>query len=162
MSANVFIIHCFWSLFSYLMSWTFCCRCCIDECVYGSINHCFFFFLFFFVILVVHMQCLIMNNKMLVRANWSFISIMNSFIDGPRTNEAIVVYDNPEAAIYAKLVYYFAIFCCLFIIHLILHLFSFIRDKLHGLEYPMGERIIVKVSGMSSSRIDTSFINSTC
>ncbi|KAL9903519.1 RNA-binding protein 45 [Glossina fuscipes] len=53
---------------------------------------------------------------------------------GPRTNEAIVVYDNPEAAIYAK-------------------------DKLHGLEYPVGERIIVKVSGMSSSRIDTSFID---
>ncbi|XP_013112541.2 RNA-binding protein 45 [Stomoxys calcitrans] len=52
---------------------------------------------------------------------------------GPRTNEAIVVYDSPEAAIYAK-------------------------DKLHGLEYPAGERIIVKVSGMSSSRIDTSFI----
>ncbi|XP_023291622.2 RNA-binding protein 45 [Lucilia cuprina] len=53
---------------------------------------------------------------------------------GPRTNEAIVVYDNPEAAIYAK-------------------------DKLHGLEYPVGERLIVKVSGMSSSRIDTSFID---
>ncbi|XP_030375317.1 RNA-binding protein 45 [Scaptodrosophila lebanonensis] len=53
---------------------------------------------------------------------------------GPRTNEAVVVYDNPEAAIYAK-------------------------DKLHGLEYPMGERIIVKVSGMSSSRMDTSFID---
>ncbi|XP_075163321.1 RNA-binding protein 45-like [Haematobia irritans] len=52
---------------------------------------------------------------------------------GPRTNEAIVVYDSPEAAIYAK-------------------------DKLHGLEYPAGERIIVKVSGMSASRIDTSFI----
>lgn len=53
---------------------------------------------------------------------------------GPRTNEAIVVYDNPEAAIYAK-------------------------DKLHGLEYPMGERVIVKVAGMSSSRMDTSFID---
>ena len=46
-----------------------------------------------------------------------------------------MVYDNPEAAIYA-------------------------RDKLHGLEYPMGERIIVKVAGMSSSRVDTSFIDS--
>ncbi|BFF97728.1 RNA-binding protein 45 [Drosophila madeirensis] len=55
---------------------------------------------------------------------------------GPRTNEAMVVYDNPEAAIYAK-------------------------DKLHGLEYPMGERIIVKVNGMSSARMDTSFIDST-
>ncbi|XP_060656204.1 RNA-binding protein 45 isoform X2 [Drosophila nasuta] len=54
---------------------------------------------------------------------------------GPRTNEAVVVYDNPEAAIYAK-------------------------DKLHGLEYPMGERIIVKVNGMSSARMDTSFIDS--
>ncbi|KAH8398342.1 hypothetical protein KR215_008655 [Drosophila sulfurigaster] len=53
---------------------------------------------------------------------------------GPRTNEAVVVYDNPEAAIYAK-------------------------DKLHGLEYPMGERIIVKVNGMSSARMDTSFID---
>lgn len=53
---------------------------------------------------------------------------------GPRTNEALVVYDNPEAAIYAK-------------------------DKLHGLEYPMGERIIVKVNGMSSARMDTSFID---
>lgn len=53
---------------------------------------------------------------------------------GPRTNEAIVLYDNPEAAIYAK-------------------------DKLHGLEYPMGERIIVKVAGMSSARMDTSFID---
>uniref|UniRef100_T1P7L1 RNA recognition protein n=1 Tax=Musca domestica TaxID=7370 RepID=T1P7L1_MUSDO len=53
---------------------------------------------------------------------------------GPRTNEAIVVYDSPEAAIYA-------------------------RDKLHGLEYPAGERIIAKVSGMSSARIDTSFID---
>ncbi|XP_017071621.1 RNA-binding protein 45 [Drosophila eugracilis] len=53
---------------------------------------------------------------------------------GPRTNEALVVYDNPEAAIYAK-------------------------DKLHGLEYPVGERIIVKVNGMSSSRMDTSFID---
>ncbi|XP_061397758.1 RNA-binding protein 45-like [Musca vetustissima] len=53
---------------------------------------------------------------------------------GPRTNEAIVVYDSPEAAIYA-------------------------RDKLHGLEYPAGERIIAKISGMSSARIDTSFID---
>jgi len=53
---------------------------------------------------------------------------------GPKTNEAIVVYDNPEAAIYAK-------------------------DKLHGLEYPMGERIIVKVAEMSSARMDTSFID---
>ncbi|XP_070852228.1 RNA-binding protein 45-like [Drosophila suzukii] len=53
---------------------------------------------------------------------------------GPRTNEVLVVYNNPEAAIYAK-------------------------DKLHGLEYPAGERIIVKVNGMSSARIDTSFID---
>ncbi|XP_016943621.2 RNA-binding protein 45 [Drosophila suzukii] len=53
---------------------------------------------------------------------------------GPRTNEALVVYDNPEAAIYAK-------------------------DKLHGLEYPVGERLIVKVNGMSSARMDTSFID---
>lgn len=36
----------------------------------------------------------------------------------------------------------------------------FYRDKLHGLEYPMGERIIVKVNGMSSARMDTSFIDS--
>jgi len=37
----------------------------------------------------------------------------------------------------------------------------FCRDKLHGLEYPVGERIIVKVNGMSSARMDTSFIDST-
>lgn len=29
-------------------------------------------------------------------------NIFSPFLDGPRTNEAIVVYDNPEAAIYAK------------------------------------------------------------
>ncbi|XP_013106806.1 RNA-binding protein 45 [Stomoxys calcitrans] len=53
----------------------------------------------------------------------------------PRTNEALVVYDNPEAAIYAK-------------------------DKLHGLEYPLGERLIIQVSGLSgNTHIDTSFID---
>ncbi|XP_073842485.1 RNA-binding protein 45-like [Musca autumnalis] len=53
----------------------------------------------------------------------------------PRTNEALVVYDNPEAAVYAK-------------------------DKLHGLEYPIGERLIIQISGMSGgNHIDTSFID---
>lgn len=42
--------------------------------------------------------------------------------------------------------------------HVIIYIF--LRDKLHGLEYPVGERIIVKVNGMSSARMDTSFIDS--
>ncbi|XP_059216435.1 RNA-binding protein 45 [Stomoxys calcitrans] len=53
--------------------------------------------------------------------------------EGDYNNEAIVVYHNPESAIYAK-------------------------EKVHGFEYPVGERIIVKLSEMSSAKIDTSFI----
>ncbi|XP_075161760.1 RNA-binding protein 45-like [Haematobia irritans] len=53
--------------------------------------------------------------------------------EGDYNNEAIVVYHNPESAIYAK-------------------------EKVHGFEYPVGERIIVKLSEMSSANIDTSFI----
>ncbi|XP_073842484.1 RNA-binding protein 45-like [Musca autumnalis] len=53
--------------------------------------------------------------------------------EGDYNNEAIVVYHNPESAIYAK-------------------------EKIHGFEYPVGERIIVKLSDMSSAHIDTSFI----
>lgn len=38
---------------------------------------------------------------------------------------------------------------------------SHYRDKLHGLEYPIGERLIIQVSGMSGgNHIDTSFIDS--
>lgn len=34
------------------------------------------------------------------------------------------------------------------------------REKVHGFEYPVGERIIVKLTDMSSANIDTSFIES--
>lgn len=50
---------------------------------------------------------------------------------GPRTNEVIAMYHSPEAAIYA-------------------------RNKLHDLEYPSGEPLIVKLSEMNSS-MDNSF-----
>lgn len=50
-------------------------------------------------------------------------------------------------------------FYFIFFIYYLKQIYLF-RDKIHGLEYPVGERIIVKVSGMSSSRIDTSFIDS--
>ncbi|XP_037933244.1 RNA-binding protein 45-like isoform X1 [Teleopsis dalmanni] len=53
---------------------------------------------------------------------------------GPRTNEVTVAYDNPEAAAYAK-------------------------NKLHGLEFPIGERIIVKLAGMNNTRMDSSLID---
>lgn len=34
---------------------------------------------------------------------------------------------------------------------LIFHFLSHNRDKLHGLEYPLGERLIVRVSGLESN-----------
>lgn len=48
-----------------------------------------------------------------------------------RCQEATVVYTNPDAAVYAK-------------------------EKLHGLEYPPGERLIVKLSGLDI-KLDSSF-----
>ncbi|XP_055911311.1 RNA-binding protein 45 [Eupeodes corollae] len=53
--------------------------------------------------------------------------------DGPRTNEATVAYNTPEAAIYAK-------------------------EKIHGLEYPVGERMIVKFS-VINPRLDNSMMD---
>ncbi|XP_037940392.1 RNA-binding protein 45-like isoform X5 [Teleopsis dalmanni] len=53
---------------------------------------------------------------------------------GPKTFEAKVVYENAEAAAYAK-------------------------EKLHGLEYPLGERIIIKLAGMQYASMETSFID---
>lgn len=53
--------------------------------------------------------------------------------DGPRTNEATVAYNTQEAANYAK-------------------------NKIHGLEYPIGERIIVKLSDLNS-RMDSSMMD---
>lgn len=50
----------------------------------------------------------------------------------------------------------------LFLVHNVLNgLFcKFYREKIHGFEYPVGERIIVKLSDMSSAHIDTTFIES--
>lgn len=53
--------------------------------------------------------------------------------DGPRTNEASVAYNSAEAANYAK-------------------------NKIHGLEYPIGERLIVKFSE-SNSRMNSSLMD---
>ncbi|XP_037939976.1 RNA-binding protein 45-like isoform X2 [Teleopsis dalmanni] len=52
----------------------------------------------------------------------------------PKSFEAKVVYENAEAAAYAK-------------------------EKLHGLEYPLGERIIIKLAGLQYASMETSFID---
>lgn len=55
-----------------------------------------------------------------------FFLISFLFPGGPRINEATVVYNNSDQAVYA-------------------------REKLHGFEYPPGERLIVRLLGNDSS-----------